>query len=82
MIFYNDLLLFVTHFKGVMSSTDDLLNHFQLFYESLYNNLKKTLNEANLANTEMAHAWRCLLYDATTRNPLGLPYGSSSRPGS
>ena len=49
--------------------------------EAMYATLKKYLTDANLANMDMAYAWRCFFFDAVTRNPLGAASSSGSRPG-
>ncbi|ELT91375.1 hypothetical protein CAPTEDRAFT_224147 [Capitella teleta] len=54
--------------------------HHKLFLETFYNTIKKVMNDAQLATPETAFAWRAFFNDATTKNPLGLPYSSLSRP--
>ncbi|XP_064627067.1 androglobin-like isoform X5 [Lineus longissimus] len=49
--------------------------HFAVFNDALYSTLKKSLTDS--LNPEMAYAWKVFNNDLTTRNPLGLPYGSS-----
>lgn len=50
---------------------------FQIYNDALYNTLRKCLSD--IANQDLAFAWRAFTFDATTKNILGLP--SSSRPG-
>lgn len=49
-------------------------NHFQLFNEALYTMLRKTLHD--VANPEVAFAWRAFNFDVIFPNILGLPFGS------
>ncbi|XP_033740802.1 androglobin-like isoform X8 [Pecten maximus] len=51
-------------------------NHFKIFNDALYNTLRKCLSD--IANQDLAFAWRSFTFDSTTKNILGLP--SSSRP--
>ena len=50
---------------------------FQIFSQALYTTLRKVLKE--IASPEIAFAWRAFMFDATSKNILGLPAGS--RPG-
>ncbi|XP_062575227.1 androglobin-like [Saccostrea cucullata] len=52
-------------------------HHFDVFNDALYNMLRKCLSD--IATPEIAFAWRCFTFDATSKNILGLP--TSSRPG-
>ncbi|XP_061176714.1 androglobin-like isoform X2 [Saccostrea echinata] len=52
-------------------------HHFEVFNDALYNMLRKCLSD--VATPEIAFAWRCFTFDATSKNILGLP--TSSRPG-
>ena len=53
------------------------ITFFQIFNESLYATLKKTLHD--VVCPELAFAFRAMLFDATTPNILGVRH--PSRPG-
>jgi hypothetical protein len=48
--------------------------------EAMYSSIRKIIADAQLATPDMSFAWRVFNFDATSRNPLGLPYGITSRP--
>jgi hypothetical protein len=64
-------------------TTDAVLTktkHTQVLMEAFYTSIKKVLSDAQLATPEMTYALRVFNFDCTTRNPLGIQYGTTSRP--